>query len=479
MSLRRRIAAAATLAAAVVAVAVGATGYLSTRSHLIGQLRQELRTRAAPYQRAHPPGDHGPSGRGSGPGAGQPRGPGVGIPSAPALGGAPGYFQSVSANGKAVAGGGGKPELPVGPRVMQIARRGQGSFYRSATVRGIHVEILTVADRVDGTAVEVALPLTGVDSVLSSLLETYGLLVGGGVLLAGLLGTLIARSALAPITRFSERTEQVTSTLSSPRRLQETGASELRRLATSFNRTLDALERSIQAQQHLIADASHELRTPMAALRSNIQIFLDSHRLPADERAGLQQAILDELDELTQLVADVVELARGSAPNEHTEPIALDVIVAKVVERARRRSPEIEFGLELEPTVIVNVAERVARAVTNVIDNARKWSPAGATVEIGLHDGVLRVRDHGPGFAVADLPYVFDRFYRAEDARRMPGSGLGLAIVKHAAEAHGGSVAAANAAGGGAQLEISFGPVADFGNADPLPSSLGSQPATG
>jgi two-component system sensor histidine kinase MprB len=129
------------------------------------------------------------------------------VPAAPALGGAPGNFQSVSANGAAVAGGGGKPELPVGPRVVQIARERRGSFYRSATVRGIHVELLTVADLVDRTAVEVALPLTGVDSVLGSLLETYGLLLGGGVLLAGVLGTLIARSALAPITRFSERTE--------------------------------------------------------------------------------------------------------------------------------------------------------------------------------------------------------------------------------------------------------------------------------
>jgi two-component system sensor histidine kinase MprB len=474
MSLRRRIAAAATLAAAVVAIAVGATGYLSTRSHLIGQLRQELRTRAAPYQRAHPPDDQR---LGSGPRTTHPTGPRVGVPPAPALGGAPGYFQSVSVTGAAVAGDGGRPELPVGPRVRQIARQGQGSFYRSATVRGIRVEILTVANRVDHTAVEVALPLTAVDSVLSSLLETYALLVGGGVLLAGLLGTLIARSALAPITRFSERTEQVTNTLASPQRLEESGASELRRLATSFNRTLDALERSIQAQQHLIADASHELRTPMAALRSNIQIFLESHRLPADERAGLQQAILDELDELTQLVADVVELARGSAPNEHTEAIALDEIVDKVVERARRRSPQLEFAVELQPTVIVNVAERVARAVTNVIDNARKWSPAGATIEIGLRDGVLDVRDHGPGFAPADLPYVFDRFYRAEGARRMPGSGLGLAIVKHAADAHGGSVVAANAVGGGARLQISFGPIADLGLAPPSP--LGSQPATG
>jgi two-component system, OmpR family, sensor histidine kinase MprB len=309
------------------------------------------------------------------------------------------------------------------------------------------------------------------------LLETYALLVGGGILLAGVLGTLIARSALAPIKRFSERTEHVTSTLSSPRRLQETGATELRRLAMSFNRTLDALERSIQAQRHLIADASHELRTPMAALRSNIQIFLEAHRLPPEERVDLQQAILDELDELTQLVADVVELARGSVPNEHIEPIALEVIVEKVVDQARRRSPEIEFALALESTTVVNVAERVARAVTNVVDNARKWSPAGATVEIGLRGGILRVRDHGPGFAPADLPYVFDRFYRAEGARRMPGSGLGLAIVKQAAEAHGGSVAATNAADGGAQLEVSFGPATEIGEAHPSP--LGTQPATG
>ncbi len=284
------------------------------------------------------------------------------------------------------------------------------------------------------------------------------LLVGAGVLLAGLLGAVIARAALAPIERFSEQTEQVTSALDRPRRLEETGASELRRLAASFNQTLDALERSIQAQRHLIADASHELRTPMAALRSNIQIFLESHRLPVEERAGLQQAIVAELDELTQLVADVLELARGSAPTEHTEPIELDVIVREAVARAQRRAPQLRFSVELEPTVIVNAPDRVARAVTNVIDNARKWSPPGGSIEVGLHAGALSVRDHGPGFNATDLQHVFDRFYRAEDARRMPGSGLGLAIVKQAAEAHGGSAHAANAPDGGAVLRVSFGP---------------------
>ncbi len=454
MSLRRRITGAAALAVAAVAVTLGVAGYLSTRSHLVGELQQELHGRAKPYLQPHTSGG-GQSGANGGGGpqfSGRPS-----PPKAPPLGGAPGYFQIVRPDGRVVAVTGGK-DLPVDARTLAIARRARGSFFTTATVHGYHVEVLTVGDPYDHYAVEIALPLTSVDSVLSSLLLTYGLLIGGGVLLAGVLGTLIARSALAPIERFSEQTEQVTSALDRPRRLEEKGASELRRLAASFNRTLDALERSIQSQRHLIADASHELRTPMAALRSNIQIFLEAHRLPEEEREGLQHAIVAELDELTQLVADVVELARGSAPSEHTEAIELDQIVSEAVGRAQRRASQLQFSLQLEPTVIVNAPDRVSRAVTNVIDNARKWSPPDGRIEVLLRDGLLCVRDHGPGFKEADLQHVFDRFYRAEAARRMPGSGLGLAIVKQAAEAHGGSVEAANAPDGGAVLRISFGP---------------------
>jgi two-component system, OmpR family, sensor histidine kinase MprB len=252
----------------------------------------------------------------------------------------------------------------------------------------------------------------------------------------------------------------VTSELERPRRLEELGPSELSRLAGSFNRTLDALERSLAAQQHLIADASHELRTPMAALRSNIQIFLEAKRLPEAEREGLQDAILAELDELTQIVSDVVELARGSSPSEHTEPIELDRVVADAVARAHRRSPGLSFDLSVEPTVVVNVADRVGRAVGNMIDNARKWSPADGVIEVSLRDGLLVVRDHGPGFGEGDLPHVFERFYRADAARRMSGSGLGLAIVKQAGEAYGGSVEAMNAEGGGAIVRVRFGSVA-------------------
>jgi two-component system sensor histidine kinase MprB len=437
VSLRRRITAAVALAVATVAVTLGVTGYLTTRSHLIGELRHQLLGRV--YQLLQSK-THGPA-----------------VPAAPALGGAPGYFQFVYPNGRVRVPEGGSAQLPADARVLRIAKQGRGSFFTTARVHGVDLEVYTVGDADAHYAIQVALPLTEIDSAVHELSLTYSLLVGGGVLLAGLLGAGIARTALAPIRRFANETQEVTSALDRPRRLEETGAAELRELAISFNRTLDALERSIQAQRHLILDASHELRTPMAALRSNIQIFLEAHRLPAEERTGLQDAIVAELDELTQLVADVVDLARGSTTSEHTEPIELDDIVKEAVARAHRRAPELAFSLELEPTEIVNAPERVSRAVTNLIDNACKWSPPGGRIEVVLRDGVLDVRDHGPGFKKEDIPSVFDRFYRADEARRLPGSGLGLAIVKQAADAHGGFAVASNAPDGGAVLRVSFG----------------------
>jgi two-component system sensor histidine kinase MprB len=492
MSLRRRIAGAAAIAAALVALAITGISYASTRSHLVGEVQQELWARARVFLSDH---DHerqhgrensgaeagregtqhgqknpsrGAAGEGTEPG--QATGPIEGlsyrpsVPPPPAFGGATGYFQFVYPDGTVMSpSASASTRLPVDDQVLSIARHARGSFFSTATVESTHLEVLTVGDPFDHYAVQVALPLSGVDSVLHGLLVTYALLVGGGILVALLLGIAISRSALAPIERFLRRTEAVTSDLDKPRHLEETGAGELRRLAASFNQTLDALERSMLAQRHLVADASHELRTPIASLRSNIQIFLDSHRLPQAEREGLQNSILAELDELTQVVADVVELARGSAPGTRTETIELDAVVQDAVERARRRTANLNFQLDLEPTAISGVSDRVARAVTNVIDNARKWSPHEASVSVELRDGTLTVRDHGPGFAQDDLPHVFDRFYRAESARRLPGSGLGLAIVKQAAESHGGFAQASNAPDGGAVVRISFGPPLQVG----------------
>jgi len=464
VSLRTRIALATALSVAAITLVLGAIGYLGTRSRLLSEIRQELATQAAPYLGPHPrSGDQDNDNPRRHPVCAHARG--FRIPRSP-LGGPTGYFQSVCPNGRVVTESGG-PQLPVTPRVRAIARAARGTAYFSATVDDTPVEILAVGDRPDWKAVEVALPLTDTERTLDGLLDTYLILVAVGVVLGGILGWAIGRVAVAPILRFAARTERATSSLAQPGRLELGPTSELRRLATSFNRTLDALEASVEAQRHLIADASHELRTPMAALRSNIQIFLDADRLPAEDRRELQGAIVAELDELTQIVADVLELARGARIDERREPVELDVVVSEAVERARRRAPEMRFELDLEPTVVDGSPELIARAVSNLIDNARKWSDRDGLVEVTLRGGMLTVRDHGPGIPEADLPHVFDRFYRSERARRMPGSGLGLAIVKQAAEAHDGHVSAANGPGGGALMGVSFAGATRRASAEP------------
>jgi two-component system sensor histidine kinase MprB len=269
---------------------------------------------------------------------------------------------------------------------------------------------------------------------------------------------VVARTALAPIASFTRRTEQLAADPDPSERMEVTGRDELTRLARSFNSTLDSLERSVEAQRHLVADASHELRTPISSLRANIQTLQEAERLPAHELESLRADIVEELDELTALVADIVELARGSKPDELADDVRLDRIVEEVADRADvRAGGRIRFRVNTEPTVVRGAPQRIQRAVANLVDNAVKWSPPDGIVELELRHGELSVRDHGPGFAAADLPHVFERFFRAEDARGLPGSGLGLAIVRQAAEAHGGFAAAGNAADGGALLRVSFG----------------------
>jgi two-component system, OmpR family, sensor histidine kinase MprB len=326
-------------------------------------------------------------------------------------------------------------------------------------VKGTHLRVLTVAAP-RGGAIQVARPLTEVDHELNRVLVVLALVGAGGVMLAAGLGALVARTALSPIARFTQRSEALTAEgVDISERMEVMGSDELARLAHSFNATLDALERSVEAQRHLVADASHELRTPIASLRANIQTLEDADRLPPQELASLRADILEELDELTALVGDVVELARGTKPGDALDDVRLDEIVEALVERAAARAvADVRFETRLEPCVIAGEPDRISRAVTNLLDNARKWSPPGGVVEVALEHGTLSVRDHGPGFTPHDLPHVFERFYRADRARGMPGSGLGLAIVRQAAEAHGGWVEASNAPDGGALLRVRFSP---------------------
>ncbi len=463
MTLRTRIAAVAGLAVAIAVLLAAVVVYIAVRSDLRGQVDTSLRQRAAGFL-APPPGapgtpgasDNGSVGDGMPPPAGRP--PPLPTRVAPArFGGPSGYVQLIDPSGAVdiPAGQGSTPTIDPNGAERAIAASGRGRLLADRTVRGTHLRVLTLGTGPHG-AVLVALPLTTVDHELSHILLILLLVGVAGIVLAVLLGALVARTALTPIARFTRRTEQLTGNPDLSRRLAVGGHDELARLAASFNATLEELERSVAAQRHLIADAGHELRTPIASLRANIQVLQDAARLAPEDREALRRDIIDELDELTALVADVAELARGSHGELASDDVRLDEIVAGAVERTRRRC-DLRFEVELQPTVVRGAGERINRAVANLLDNARKWSSPGGLVEVRLRDGVLCVRDHGPGFGAADLPRVFERFYRAGSARGLPGSGLGLAIVCQAAEAHHGFARASNAPGGGALIEVSFG----------------------
>jgi two-component system sensor histidine kinase MprB len=314
-----------------------------------------------------------------------------------------------------------------------------------------------------GRALQFAQPLTEVDGLLGRLRLILALVAAGGVALAALLGRLVAGTTVGPLRRLTRAAEHVAATRDLSQRIASpAGNDEIARLARSFNAMLDALERSIaaldasvDAQRQLVADASHELRTPVTSVRTNIEI-LQQRRAEMDmsEQDALLGEVVEQIGELALLINDLIELARGEEPHVDTEAVRLDLLVEEVVDRFRRRLPDARIDTLLEPTLLTAVPARLERAVSNLIDNALKYSPPGSHVEVALRDGELAVRDHGPGIAERDMPHVFDRFYRGAEARGRPGSGLGLAIVRQLAEQHGGSVSAEHAPGGGTVMRL-------------------------
>jgi two-component system sensor histidine kinase MprB len=221
------------------------------------------------------------------------------------------------------------------------------------------------------------------------------------------------------------------------------------------------LSESLAQQRQLVADASHELRTPLATVRTNVEVLARADELPPADRSTLIRETVAQIGELTRLVGNLVELARGDGQEEPFTVVRLDDLTFQAVDVARRNHPSIAFRVDGVPTLIRGAPGRVSRAVSNLIDNAAKWSPPSSEVEIAVREGTVTVRDHGPGVDPADLPHVFDRFYRSPRARTMAGSGLGLAIVKQVADSHGGTVTAATATGGGALFVLQFPTVGD------------------
>jgi two-component system sensor histidine kinase MprB len=274
--------------------------------------------------------------------------------------------------------------------------------------------------------------------------------------LAAGLGYIVSRAALSPVARLSAAAEQVAATHDLSRRIDPGGGDELGRLAESFNSMLTELEASLGAQRQLVADASHELRTPLTSLRTNIEVLASSEHLPEEQRERLLADVIGQLGELTALVGDLVDLARGAEPRDQPPArLRLDLLVETAVERAQARAPSVRFRLDADPCTVNGVTPALERAIGNLLDNAAKWSPPEGTVEVSVTaDGEVSVRDHGPGIDAEDLPYVFDRFYRSTAARNLPGSGLGLAIVRQIIEAAEGSVEAEAHPGGGAVLRV-------------------------
>jgi two-component system sensor histidine kinase MprB len=259
-----------------------------------------------------------------------------------------------------------------------------------------------------------------------------------------------------PVRRLSAAADTIART-EELKPIEVTGDDELASLASSFNKMLASLAASRERQRRLVADAGHELRTPLTSLRTNLELLAQ-----ADRRGGLSSAQRDEIlgdakaqvEELSTLVGDLVELARDEPVQHPPEPVDLAELVDRAIERVRRRTMEVSFDVSTSHWWVVGEAAILERAVTNLLDNAVKWSPQGGVVRVELEDGTLTVSDEGQGINDSDLPMIFERFYRADDARGLPGSGLGLAIVRQAADRHGGTVAAANREPHGAVLTL-------------------------
>lgn len=446
MPLRRRISLAAAAAAAfTVAIAV-VLAFFAVRDQLRGQIDDELRAQAAQVVREY----HLAAVYGA-------QLPGL----AASAGGPAPYAQTVLSRGYHWRANG-DLTLPDVKQAQAIATGLSPSMLNDVTARGAHLRMYTfrvpsVTYDEQSIAVQLARPLTAVDNVLSTMRLILGLLFFGAIALAGLLARLASRRVLAPLAEVTATAERIRETDDLSQRINVNTDDEVGQLARRFNEMLErlessraALDDSVQSQRQLVADASHELRTPVTSLRTNVEVLLESDALDPEDRRRLLADVVEQSEELSALVSDLIEVARGDLPSGAIEDTRLDFLVEEALARARRHAPGIEFRSAVTPTLVEGNPERLSRAINNLLDNAARHTAPGTPVEVTVNAAGLRVRDHGGGIDPEDLPHVFDRFYRGANSRARQGSGLGLAIVRQVAEQHRGSVKAANAPDGGA-----------------------------
>ncbi|MBI2324693.1 MAG: HAMP domain-containing histidine kinase [Chloroflexi bacterium] len=443
-----RVTLLATVAVAVAILAASGLMYLVVQRQLVAQADQTLADTAEFVQaldaRRDPRRALGPFGR------------------ATLISGRPDVFAQVVATTGEIPRADGAPIASlVSGEVKDVAAGKRASYTGDLFVKGsdgvttYHVRIHAIPFG-QGQALELARIVDEIDAALA---EVRNILVGvaaAGVALAALLGAVVARGAIAPVTRLTRTVEEVARTRDLTRRVAATGRDELARLARSFDGMLIALEMSLRQQRQLVADASHELRTPLTSLRTNLELLARGHPEDPAERQQLLNDLVAQIERLSTLVSDLIDLARDEEAPLPVEDVRLDEVAATAIDEMRARYPQVKFRDVLRPTSIRGVRPRIARAVTNLLDNAAKWSSPYGVVEISVDGGEVVVRDHGPGISPEDSVHVFDRFWRAANARHLPGSGLGLSIVRQVAEAHGGSVTLEHPSDGGARFRLHF-----------------------
>jgi two-component system sensor histidine kinase MprB len=353
----------------------------------------------------------------------------------------PACARIVNSRGETVKLDGIESRIPVPPGSSAVAAGQVGPLLYDATYDGRQIRVYTAQLR-SGYALLVAEPSSDLHTDLRDL--EIALLIVGLVGLAVVVTLMVAmtRASLAPIDTLVVETQGIAAARDPSMRVDDFGNDELSLVARSFNDVLAQLEDSIGAQRALVADASHELRTPLTGLRANVDLLRESSRLTSDQRDATVAALDAQVRDLITLVNALIDLARGAEADAHREPVRLDELVEQCVRRARRNWPAATFETSLEQFVVEATPARLATAIGNILDNAAKFAGDAGPIMVVLCDGTLSITDRGPGIPETDRERVFDRFYRAPDARAVPGSGLGLAIAGEAVTSAGGSIAA-------------------------------------
>lgn len=450
MTLRNRLALAAAGAAALAVTGVAVLGIGFARYELRSQVDQSLRRQAQnvdatqvvaqriPSHDVRDVGDHTNHADGE-------------QPPAPAPDGGTTGYQIVDASGNVIVGNDGGTLLPVDATDLEFARAGTGTRLRDATVEGVHYRIATVGEQ-GGYAVLVGRPIDDVDRTLDELTIGFIVLALVGVCVAALLGRLVARRALGPVTLLSAAARDVAAKQDPSLPVPESGGAELEQLGRSINSMLSSLTELREHERRLIDDAAHELRTPLTSLRTNIELLASGRSLSDDDRRDLLIDLQAQTHEFSDLVGDLDALARRASTDQAAEaqPVRLDEVVANAARRARRRGGPVRIVVRNgDPGTVIGDAPMIERAIMNVLDNAVKWSPPDGLVVVEVRGTVITVTDDGCGIGADEAPHVFDRFWRAPTARSMPGSGLGLSIVRRVVDDHHGDVTIdANPTGG-------------------------------